>query len=191
MKRKIEVEKDGELPAGLVAQEAEIVFLHSGGAFVAASKLVDCRILAKRLKGVDWSLVKLERCRFSGVFSENEFGSRTLALPDGRVISGGIEQCSFEEARLDECRFFSCDVSRIEFPKWPGFLVLHPRRNGQRLVKIPWPGQLGIWASTLASESADVVAVACDAAELAKREKIKTDRLRLLVGRLGDAVVIT
>lgn len=190
MMRVVQVPKDGELPVDLVISNGVLEFPEVGSASVSSARLRDCDVTAKGLRNVDWRLSVVERCRFSGVYHDNEFGTRHLELADGRTISGLLKACDFSGARLHGCRFDKTDLESCRFPSWPGFLVLSPRTNGRVLAGKSWAGKLGVWVVVLQSQPEETNAIAWDASELSKRYKVKLGALRTALERFPDIVMI-
>ncbi|ATB29994.1 hypothetical protein [Melittangium boletus] len=104
-----------------------------------SGRLIDCTIEAKReFNDARWTTMGLKGCRFKGRFSGNEFGYREEYQDPWKL--GGMEDCDFSEARLDLCRFHSCDMETIHLPKWPSFTIVDPIKYGPELLSVPWPG---------------------------------------------------
>lgn len=102
-------------------------------------KLVDCTITAKReVVEQCWTSLRFEGCRFTGRFSGIRFGQRVGV--DRWWEHGGIANCDFSEARLDQCVFHGCDMRTIRLPRWPCFTIVDPIKHGRELLSVSWPG---------------------------------------------------
>ena len=102
-------------------------------------RIIDCTIIAKREIVNAWfTSMRFEGCRFSGRLSGVGFGQRVGV--DRWWGHGGIENCDFSEARLDQCSFHGCDMKTIRLPTWPCFTIVDPLKHGPELVSVPWPG---------------------------------------------------
>lgn len=90
---------------------------------ITRSHFLNCEfIFPKKTSNYDWFGANLESCNFKGTFIGHDFGhSEKLRYP-----TGAIKGCNFEEAILDGCRFFECDMGTIKLPKWPCFTILSP-----------------------------------------------------------------
>ncbi|HYO73040.1 MAG TPA: hypothetical protein VEU33_43960 [Archangium sp.] len=101
--------------------------------------LSDCTITARRAVADHcFTSLRFEGCRFIGRFTGVRFGQRVGV--DRWWEHGGIENCDFSEARLDECVFHGCDMRTIQLPKWPCFTILNPIQHGRELLSVAWPG---------------------------------------------------
>lgn len=189
--RVIDVPKDGDLPVDLVLSGGTLRFPEVGSAFVPGGLFRECDIIAKSLRDVDWGLSVMERCKFSGEYRDNDFGTKHLELADGRVVSGLLKACDFSGARLHGCRFFDTELESCRFPGWPGFIVLAPRSNGHVLARKTWHGRLAAWVVVHQSQAEEASAVAWDAVELSKENKVKLGVVRTALERFPDIVRIS
>ena len=151
-------------------------------------RLIDCTIIAKRELVNEWfTSMRFEGCRFTGRFSGVGFGQRVGV--DRWWEHGGIENCDFSEARLDECSFHGCDMSTIRLPKWPCFTILDPLKNGPELVSVPWPGDFfPVILEGENREREDTAAVTIYALAEAKRSGTTPEELKAAVERFDFIV---
>ncbi|HEX8435263.1 hypothetical protein [Archangium sp.] len=108
--------------------------------FIRSTNFIDCEIEVKQeLKGFSWTGASLKGCRFKGRMYGCDFG----AWPDhGKWWEHGeVVDCDFSEARLDLCRFQSCDPRTLRLPGWPCFTILDPISRGRELTSVEWPGR--------------------------------------------------
>jgi hypothetical protein len=107
---------------------------------ILPTRFIDCAIEVKQeLKNLqDWVSASLKGCRFTGRMTGCEFG-RWPGYSSGGEF-GEVEDCDFSEARLDLCRFHSCDTRTLRFPRWPCFTILDPIGRGRELLEVEWPG---------------------------------------------------
>lgn len=151
-------------------------------------RLIDCTITARRAVA-DHCLTSLrfEGCRFIGRFTGVRFGQR--AGVDRWWEHGGIENCDFSEARLDECVFHGCDMRTIRLPKWPCFTILDPIKHGRELLSVPWPGDfVPVTLEGRFQEQPSTVAVTIYAPAEAKRSGATLEELKAAVERFDFIV---
>ena len=110
--------------------------------FIDRVRFIDCTFEVKQqlTNYQQWIRASLERCRFKGLFSGNDFGHWPEYGSQPEYQFGSIEDCDFSEARLSGCRIMGCDPSTLRFPKWPCFTILDPVGRGRELLSAPWPG---------------------------------------------------
>jgi len=151
--------------------------------------LVDCTIQAKsELTSARWTRMNFKECRFKGRFSGNDFGFREESYDPWRM--GGIEGCDFSEARLHGCRFFNCDMSTIQLPRWPCFTFMDPRGHATDLCRYEWPGLFGqVVIKGLAEGPEGVVAETWHAPTIAEKLDTTAEELRGLLERMPCIVM--
>jgi len=131
------------LGPGLTLRNCTIVLkVAARNLFFNGVRFIDCTFEVKQeLKNLqEWVRTSLEGCRFKGRLSGCDFGHWPEYGSDPAYQHGGIKDCDFTEARLDECRFMGCDPSTLKFPCWPCFTIVDPLKYGPRLLSVPWPG---------------------------------------------------
>ncbi|ATB39917.1 hypothetical protein CYFUS_005365 [Cystobacter fuscus] len=151
-------------------------------------RLIDCTITAKREVADQWlTSMQFEGCRFVGKFTGIGFGQR--AGVDRWWEHGGIANCDFSEARLDECVFHSCDMRTIRLPKWPCFTILEPIKHGRELLSVPWPGDfVPVVLEGPLKEQPTTSAVTLYAPAEAKRSRATLEEFKAAVGRFDFIV---
>jgi len=104
------------------------------------TRFIDCTIeLKQELRNHrDWVSASLKGCRIKGRMLGCDFGPFPGYTTGGE--HGEVEDCDFSEARLDRCRFHSCDTRTLRFPRWPSFTILDPIGRGNELTSVAWPG---------------------------------------------------
>jgi hypothetical protein len=148
---------------------------------IPQARFIDCTIIIKReLKSFRWEAAHMKGCRFKGLFRGNDFGS----WPDCPE-KGGIEDCDFTEAHLDQTRFLGCDVRTLRFPPWPCFTILDPFRRHRELSALPWPGDVGrIEIKLCAEDPPSTVALTFSAPALAKRNGTTPEAIKAVLEKL-------
>jgi hypothetical protein len=137
----------------------------------------------QELKNHDWSCAFLKGCHFTGRFLGCDFGHRLPHLP-GRE-NGGIEDCDFSEARLDECRFHGCDPRTLRFPRWPCFTLLDPLHRSRELASVEWPGDIGpVTMEDLVNDPPSTVAVTWYAPTFARHSKTTPEAIKAVLEKL-------
>jgi hypothetical protein len=151
------------------------------------TQLIDCTIdVKKELKNFRWEGVILKGCRFSGTMTGNDFGRWPFAE---QPELGSIEQCDFTNARLDACRFFDCDLTRMKLPPWPCFTVLDPVGRKHELRSLQWPGSLGIIVESFTDAPPETLAVTYFAPALAKRNDTTPEAIRAVLDTLPGVIL--
>ncbi len=151
-------------------------------------KLIDCTIEARR-EVVDqwWTTMRFEGCRFKGRYSGVGFGQRVGI--DRGWEHGGIADCDFSEARLDQCSFHGCDMGTLRLPKWPSFTLVDPLKHGRELLSVPWPGDFTpVILEGPLKEPEDTVAVTIYAPAEAKRSGATLEEFKAAVERFDFIV---
>jgi hypothetical protein len=149
---------------------------------IRSARFIDCAIEVKReLKNhQDWVTAALEGCRFKGNLSGCDFG-HWPRFTDGWE-RGSIENCDFSEARLNGCRFHTCDTRTLRFPSWPCFTILDPLHNVRRLAAVNWPGDINsVTLEVLAEQPPSVVAVTWYAPSFAKQRGTTPEALKAVI----------
>jgi hypothetical protein len=154
-----------------------------------SGQLVDCTIQAKsELKNLRWARMGLKGCRFKGRFTGNDFGFREDHIDKWRL--GGAVDCDFSEARLDACRFYNCEMSTIQLPRWPCFTLLDPVRRAAELARLEWPGLFGsVVIEGLAEQEESVVALTYHAPTVAERLDTTAEELRAVLEGVSGVVM--
>ena len=144
--------------------------------------LIDCTITARRAVADHcFTSLRFEGCHFIGRFTGVRFGQR--AGVDRWWEHGGIENCDFSEARLDQCVFHGCDMRTIRLPKWPCFTILDPVKHGRELLSVPWPGDfVPVTLDGRFKEQPSTAAVTIYAPAEAKRSGTTLEELRADAG---------
>lgn len=118
----------------LQLSECEIEFDCAPNTLSIASgvTLRDCVLRARRpLTRASFYRAKLWGCRFEGTFKGCDFG--LIKQVDPR---GWIEDCDFRAARLDDCRFFGCELARLKLPTlWPQLVLRAGQREAAALLE--------------------------------------------------------
>jgi hypothetical protein len=128
--------------------------------------IVDSIVDAKKtLFDFQWCKANLNGVKFIGHFSGCDFGN----WEEFHGKYGGIENCDFSEANLDNCRFMNCDPYSIVFPKWPCFTIMNPRARAEEIKSVSWPGKLGLIMGIFADSPEGCVAVSGNAQVLLKK----------------------
>jgi hypothetical protein len=151
-------------------------------------RFIDCTITAKREVAKEWfTSMRFEGCRFTGRFSGVGFGQRVGV--DRWWEHGGIENCDFSEARLDQCSFHNCDMRTIRLPQWPCFTILDPIKHGRELLSVPWPGDFTpVILEGEHRDSEDTAAVTIYAPAEAKRSGATLEEFKTAVERFDFIV---
>jgi hypothetical protein len=103
------------------------------------TNFIDCTIeLKQELRNFSWTCAALKGTRLKGRMLGCDFGP----WPGNATgwEHGAVEDCDFSEARLDLCRFHSCDIRTLRLPRWPCFTILDPIGRGRELTGVQWPG---------------------------------------------------
>ncbi|HEX5749836.1 MAG TPA: pentapeptide repeat-containing protein [Archangium sp.] len=159
----------------------------AGWLHILPTRFIDCTIQVKQeLKHHDWSSAFLKGCRFTGRLTDCDFGHRLPHLP-GRE-NGGIEDCDFTEARLQGCRFHSCDMRTLRLPPWPCFTILNPLGRSQELSSLKWPGRSDIIVANPDMDPPSTVAVTYHAPTVAKRYGTTPEELKSVLEKLDYIV---
>jgi hypothetical protein len=102
---------------------------------------------------------------------------------------GAVEDCDFSEARLDLCRFHSCDTRTVRFPRWPNFTILDPLGRGRELSSVSWPGSFRpVRLEGRYKELPSTVALTFYAPAEAKRSGTTEDALKAAIERFDFIV---
>jgi hypothetical protein len=156
---------------------------------IRQARFIDCTIeLKQELRNHrDWVSASLEGCRFKGRMQGCDFG------PFAGYTSGGehgqVEDCDFSEARLDLCRFHSCDMRTLRLPRWPCFTILDPIGRGRELTSVEWPGRFRpVTLEGDYKEVPSVVATTFYAPAEAKRSGTTEDELKAAIERFDFIV---
>ncbi|WHI45857.1 hypothetical protein [Microbulbifer sp. VAAF005] len=162
--------KDAEvnvLGPGLTLNRCTIVSEASAKALsFSGVSVVDSTFISKvTLADFQWCKVNLKGVNFLGRYSGCDFGQ----WEEFHGKTGGIVDCDFRGAELDNCRFMNCDVNSLAFPKWPYYTITSPRDQASSIKASSWPGKLELIMSIFADSPEDCVAVTGDANGLLKR----------------------
>ena len=128
-----------------------------------------------------------ERAHFSGVRFTGSYSGCDFGDWDSSERPS-IVDCDFTEAKLDGVRFLQCDVSRIQFPKWPCFVIVNPVSVREHVLAQSWPNQIGLTLDVYTDEDPECVAVVGDAARIAKQNNVPLDDLRDLMMQIPGIV---
>ncbi|MBZ4421537.1 pentapeptide repeat-containing protein [Myxococcus sp. RHSTA-1-4] len=154
---------------------------------ITRTQLIDCTVDIKReLKNFRWEGVILHGCRFTGAMTGNDFGRWPYAE---HPELGSIKDCDFTGARLDACRFLSCDPGTLKFPPWPCFTILDPVRRKDELLSLQWPGEMRINVESFTDAPPETAAVTYFAPAMAKRNGTTEDAIRAVLDTL-DGVIL-
>jgi hypothetical protein len=126
-------------PALTLRRCTVVVRVASSRLLLRPTNFIDCAIEVKQeLKNFSWTCASLKGCRIQGRMYGCDFG----AWPGYATgwEHGAVEDCDLSEARLDLCRFQSCDPRTLRLPRWPCFTILNPVGRGRELSSVEWPG---------------------------------------------------
>jgi hypothetical protein len=144
---------------------------------IARTKLINCTVLVRRkLFNFGWYDAWLEGCTFEGKMIGNDFGHWTELDPEG-----GIVDCDFSNAMIDQCRFSNCDMNTIRLPEWPCITFLSPGMNAPQLLNIVSPVDLRFTVEGLVAQVEKVVAVTKYAATVLKYTEGTEDDLKTIL----------
>jgi hypothetical protein len=116
-----------------------IVRLPTSRLLLLPTNFIDCTIeLKQELRNFSWTCASLKGTRIKGRMLGCDFGPWPGNARGWE--HGAVEDCDFSEARLDLCRFHSCDTRTLRFPRWPSFTILDPIGRGRELSSVSWPG---------------------------------------------------
>jgi hypothetical protein len=178
------------LGANLTLRHCSIILkVPSRNLFTRGVSFIDCTFEVKQeLKNhQEWIFAAIKGCQFKGRFSGCDFG-KWPGYSEGWE-NGSIEDCDFTDARLDGCRFMSCDPKALKFPKWPCFTILEPLRVASELRGAGWPGRFGeLVMDTLDEHPAPTRALTLYAPEEARRFKTTPEDIRAAIERF-DCIV--
>ena len=148
------------------------------GLIINQVQFLNCHIqVRKKLTNFqDWCCAVLKGCKFTGVFSSNDFG-----FFEEYDSHGAISDCDFSDAILDGCRFFSTDIDSIVLPPWPSFTILNPSIHKSELDAIKWPDNSRYFVETLVSSPKQTTAVVDSAKLIAKELGLSEAALKALL----------
>ncbi len=154
---------------------------------ITETRFVDCAIKTKRklLDYPSWSNAFIDGCSFAGTFSGNDFGRRAGYWPEG-----GLRNCDFSRAILDQCRLMDCDLSSIRLPLWPGFSVVAPLNGAKGLETVEMSAPLRRWTTSLSRKRpSETTAIVYHAPTLAKLYGFSEDELRRVLGNMSGIIL--
>jgi len=155
-------------------------------------KFIDCALHFKRqINNLSFCHVYLEKCQLKGRLFGCEFGRRVDDDPDNPLYypEAGIVDTDLSAARLDGCRFISCDMSTIKLPRWPCFTVLDPEAVREQALKLPWPGKTYRIPEDWDEEPPGTVAVTDDARRICKSDGVTESELRAVVEQIPGVIM--
>jgi hypothetical protein len=145
---------------------------------IRPTRFIDCTIEVKQeLKNFSWTCASLKGCRVRGRLHGCDFGP-WHDFTEGWE-HGAVEDCDFSEARLNYCRFHTCDTRTVRFPRWPCFTILDPIGRTQELDTIKWPGYGELLVKRLDTQPPSTVALTYHAPSLAKQWGIAEEELKV------------
>ncbi|AXA90576.1 pentapeptide repeat-containing protein [Massilia sp. YMA4] len=132
---------------------------------------------------------RFKKAHFSGVTFRGSFTDCDFGDWDAPVRPH-VANCDFSEAKLDGCRFLHCDIDTIKFPKWPGFTLTHPILARDFVLSRKWPVKVGVILDIYTDNDSECVAIAGDAARLARKAGITLDELRDLLQPIPGMLIL-
>jgi hypothetical protein len=160
----------------------------SRGIVFHGATLEQCVVHAKKeMTNYRWHDVKLTRCKFRGRYLGCDFGSRPDIYPDHPI--GSAVDCDFSSAKLHLCRFFNCEMSRIQLPAWPCITILEPEKNCADWLAIKMPQELRITQQTVGETAKGEVAFVVDAEKWCRKCGVPVDAVRELVSAKSYVVM--
>jgi len=129
----------------------------SGAIGLSRVEMIGCSVTAKRpVNKIDFTGVRIERCRFVGEFVNCDFGHQTDPFDYG----GALIECDFTAAMLHDCRFFDSKVRSHKMRSaWPQVVLAGDFQSGaaERLASAKTIDEkvfFGVLSKSMASESA-------------------------------------
>jgi len=159
--------------------------------FADPCDLVDCTIkVACTFANCQWwGKVACLRCKFLGRYKGNDFGKRDIFRRDMFKAYGSIEDCDFSDAKLDLCRFFNTDMSRVKLPKWPNVTVLNPSGLIGTYEKVQWRGGMKTIVGVIADSPPGTDAITFFVPEIIKRHRCTEEDIRHAIKHFGNVVM--
>ncbi|QRN99373.1 hypothetical protein JRI60_10290 [Archangium violaceum] len=160
-----------------------VVRVPSSRLILRPTNFIDCDIEVKQeLKNFSWTCASLKGCRLKGRMFGCDFGAWP-GYANGWE-HGKVEDCDFSEARLDLCRFQSCDPRTLRLPRWPCFTILDPVGRGHELARVEWPGSFRpVRMEGQSKELPTTVALCFYAPAVAKRSGTTEEELKAAIER--------
>jgi uncharacterized protein YjbI with pentapeptide repeats len=172
------------LGPNLTLKNCEIILCKTSKSLIASRVIFEnCRIVGKKTRKALWFGAKFVGCTFSGHFVENEFGNRH----DITEIHGLVEDCNFELASLQDCRFYDTNMNTLILPKYPEFSIIYPI-DFVLLEKINWIGKTVRLFEYLKDQRETISGISANANEMAKLYEVDVEVLRKILLELGDNV---
>jgi hypothetical protein len=147
---------------------------------ITQTEFLGCTIIAKKLSKFNWDRVKIDNCRFIGVFSENNFGDSRANGKHPTII----KNCDFSSAKLESTRFFDIDMETIKLPDGQHFSILNPTRFSLEKINFSLPGDIEHFVSYFETQSPRLVAYVSSLSETSKAYNIDIEDLKSVLERL-------
>jgi hypothetical protein len=135
-----------------------------GGAFEARKRIVRENFTGAIFRDI----------HFSGRFSQCDFGSK----PGKWKELGGLYDCNFSAAVLNDCRLFNVNIERCQFAEWPTVVLESPGKNASRLLSYGLPKEWRYIVNAYSEEREYCTGVVLDIGEYALRYGGDVERLR-------------
>jgi hypothetical protein len=154
------------------------------------TRLINCDIRVKRqLTSFGFDGAYLERCRLRGRFVGCDFGRRDDHADFPSFFpEAGIVDTDLSAARLDGCRFISCDLSTLKLPRWPFFTIREPEQVREQALKLPWPGSSHLILGS-GDDPPGTVAYTDDARQICKQFDVTEAELRAVVEQIPGVIL--
>ncbi len=168
------------------------VMVHGFSPSIYDSQLTDCVIeCTKRI--TDRRLPKFfssdyVRCKFVGRFDGVDFGRDPSPYSGKPDEFGELVDCDFTQSTLDLCRFFSVDINRQRFARWPQFVIPHQRRVVAAQAGLSLPGKLGVHIALALRQDPSLNAITGTVAGFMKHYELTAQEVEQALDAIGGVL---